>query len=86
MTTADWAITISLASLALSIAGFIWNVWSKFIYPKARLRVGISNRIAFGEGWDHNPESICLSVVNHGPGEVTLDNTVARPRRRWLGL
>jgi hypothetical protein len=48
MTIADWAIIILLASLALSVAGFVWNVWSNFIYPKARLRVGISNRIAIG--------------------------------------
>lgn len=86
MTTADWAIIISLGSLAVSIAGFVWNIWSKFIYPKPRIRVGMSNVIAIGDGWEQTPPCVSLSVVNHGPGEVTLDNALARPRRRWLGL
>jgi hypothetical protein len=36
MTTADWALVISLCSVAVSLAGFVWNVWSKFIYPRAK--------------------------------------------------
>lgn len=38
MTTADWALVISIGSLLISAPGFIWNVWSKFIYPKAKVR------------------------------------------------
>jgi hypothetical protein len=41
MTTADWALIISLCSLLLAMAGFVWNVWSKFIYPKPKVRVSI---------------------------------------------
>ncbi|QOZ09558.1 hypothetical protein [Bradyrhizobium sp. CCBAU 51765] len=34
MQTADWALIIGVFSLVVSAAGFLWNVWSKFIYPK----------------------------------------------------
>jgi len=39
MQTADWALVIGLFSLVVSVASFIWNVWSKFIYPKPVVRV-----------------------------------------------
>ena len=41
-TTADYALVISLFSAVLAVASFGWNVWSKFIYPKAKLRVRVS--------------------------------------------
>ncbi|WP_218961084.1 hypothetical protein [Ruegeria sediminis] len=83
MTTADWAIIISMASLAVSIAGFVWNIWSKFIYPKPKVRVGMSNKIAIGDGWEPAPRCISLSAVNHGPGEITIHSAIARPRWKW---
>jgi hypothetical protein len=39
MQTADWALVISLCSAGVSLASFIWNVWSKFIYPKPVVQV-----------------------------------------------
>jgi|LGOV01.1.fsa_nt_gb hypothetical protein len=42
MTTADWAIVISLCALAVSAGSFIWNVWSTFIFPKAKVNVWAS--------------------------------------------
>lgn len=41
MTTADWALVVSFFSIAIAFASFIWNVWSKFIYPKPRLQLHI---------------------------------------------
>ena len=43
MTTADWALVISLCSFAVALAGFVWNVWSKFMALIA-LVVGIVSR------------------------------------------
>ncbi|MCE8508583.1 hypothetical protein KBY28_08995 [Ruegeria pomeroyi] len=40
-TTADYALIISLCSLFLALASFIWNIWSKFIFPKPRIRVRV---------------------------------------------
>jgi hypothetical protein len=50
MTTADWALVISILSALLSFAGFVWNVWSKFIYPKPDLRVHFSMMGFIGDG------------------------------------
>jgi hypothetical protein len=36
MTTADWALVISICSAIVSLASFVWNVWSKFVYPSRR--------------------------------------------------
>ena len=41
MTTADWALAVSLFSFVVALAGFVWNVWSKFIYPRAKVRAYI---------------------------------------------
>lgn len=38
-TTADYALIISLFSLFFAFAGFVWNIWSKFIFPKPKVRV-----------------------------------------------
>lgn len=81
MTTADWAIVISLGSLTISVVGFIWNVWSKFIYPKPRVETSISIMKPMGPGWDNAPSAVCISATNHGPAEVTLHTVVAR--KRW---
>jgi hypothetical protein len=70
MTTADWALVVSLCSMAISLAAFIWNIWSKFIYPKPRVQVSV----AFMTWVGSDPkENVCsLSATNHGPIAVTL--------------
>lgn len=85
MTTADWAIIISLGSLTLSLAGFVWNIWSKFIYPKPSVKVEIASAFAVGGPHGPPPECVSLSAVDHGPGEVQLQTAVALPRRSWFG-
>ena len=42
MTTADWALVISLCSAAISLAALAWNIWAKFIFPKPTVRVSFS--------------------------------------------
>ncbi len=54
MTTADWALVISICSAFLALASFIWSVWSKFIYPKARVETTFSimeTQSVDGRGW-----------------------------------
>jgi hypothetical protein len=66
MKTADWALAISICSAALSLFTLMWNVWSKFIFPKPRLVVGFSLQGVFDQrGW-HDP-FLTLSITNHGP-------------------
>lgn len=79
MTVADWAFVISICSAAISLAGFIWNVWSKFIYPKPKVRVGFSYVIILHPNdRSQDYELLCLSATNHGPGDATLTHALVR--------
>lgn len=71
MQTADWALVISLCSAAISLAGLAWNVWSKFIYPKPRVRVSFTMMTLMQLGRE-NQRVLSLSATNMGPSEVTL--------------
>ncbi|MGO6968987.1 hypothetical protein [Rhizobium leguminosarum] len=77
MTTADWALIISLLSFCVSLAGFVWNVWSKFIFPKARVQVHFSVNILIQEG-EPDHEMLVLHATNFGPGEITLHTAIGR--------
>lgn len=90
MNTADWALVISICSAAVSLAGFVWNVWSKFIYPKPALKVHLSMMGSIGDGPWRDP-FLNLSITNHGPIACTithaiidLDDPVKRKRVRGL--
>lgn len=83
MTTADWAIIISFGSLAISVASFIWNVLSKFIHPKPKVRVSFSTMAMFPSP-PGSPSFLSLQATNHGPGDVTLHMAMARSRRGRL--
>lgn len=82
MTTADWAFIVSLVSLLTSIGGFVWNVWSKFIFPKAKVRSSIAV-ISVVDGGEISHRAISLSATNYGPGVVTLHTVVGRERKSW---
>lgn len=85
MTTGDWALIISLCSFAVALGSFIWNVWSKFIYPKPQIRVTFQASIIFHPGSsDHQQEFLSLNATNHGPGDVTLHSAVVYHRKeKW---
>ncbi|RYZ63621.1 MAG: hypothetical protein EOP09_17355 [Proteobacteria bacterium] len=82
MTTSDWALVISLLSMLIAMGSFIWNVWSKFIFPKPRLQVSfmVMETIPPLPNLEH---LLCLSATNHGPGEVVIQLAVARRKRPW---
>ena len=85
MTTADWALVISLFSFLVSLAGFIWNVWSKFIYPKAKVRAYIAVMLIFDRNGIH-AKTIRLSATNYGPTDITLQSQYAKRRQGFLRL
>jgi len=77
LTTADWALLISICSFAVSLAAFVWNVWSKFIYPKAKVRT--LARVVFLVPRSENQNNfIDLTATNFGPTEITLHASIAR--------
>jgi hypothetical protein len=76
MNTADWALIISICSAVVSLAGFVWNVWSKFIYPKPKVRVSFAMVQIIELDSDDIPSVLRLSATNMGPSEVTLSNVL----------
>src|SRR6266404_9686118 len=74
MTTADWALVISICSAIVSLVSFVWNVWSKFIYPKPTVRVHFAMlTIMHPHGSSEDDyEVLSLSATNMGPIETTL--------------
>lgn len=85
MTTADWALLISLLSASVSAASFIWNVWSKFIYPKAKVRTSFSVMNVISNA-GQSPPFLNLNATNYGPGAVTLHAAVIRPKEEQGSL
>lgn len=83
MTTADWALIISLVSAMMAVASFVWNVWSKFIYPKATVRVAISV-VSFIPDDQGIGQFITVRATNYGPGPVTLHTLMTRQRAAGL--
>ncbi|WP_430250639.1 hypothetical protein [Neorhizobium sp. DAR64860/K0K1] len=79
MTTADWAFVVSLLSFVVSLAAFVWNVWSKFIYPKPKVQISFFSGFVMGDGFE-GLEMLTLSATNYGPGQVTLHLAVGRTR------
>jgi hypothetical protein len=81
MTTADWALVISLFSLLVAMASFVWNVWSKFIFPKPS--IAVSFMLMRVHNSDPIHRYLSLNVTNFGPGDITIDCAVVRPIRPW---
>jgi hypothetical protein len=87
VTTADWALVISICSAVVSLAGFVWNVWSKFIYPKPRVDVHLSMVTVFYPRGPRDPDPVRvvqLSATNMGPAEVTLRSALVMFWPRWF--
>jgi hypothetical protein len=72
VTTADWALVISICSAAVSLASFVWNVWSKFIYPKPAVRVSFQMMRVVTPGHSVDEQILTLIATNMGPAQVTL--------------
>lgn len=84
MTTGDWALVVSIFSFVVSLGGFVWNVWSKFIYPRAKVRAYIGIYLIMdGEGSPAR-KFIQLSATNYGPTEITLHSHQAKRRQGFL--
>jgi hypothetical protein len=89
MSVADWALVISLCSAAVSLASFVWNVWSKFIYPKPQVVVSFSFMTMLVPAAERHlltrseNNALALSATNHGPIEVTLNSVVGAGGFCW---
>lgn len=88
MDNSDWALIISLISFLLALASFVWNIWSKFIYPKPKVLVSASVMSPFGDHVAHMPDCVALHITNFGPADVVITCPVHRQRTgkflRWI--
>ncbi|WP_425989932.1 hypothetical protein [Brevundimonas sp. TWP2-3-2] len=71
MTTADYALIISIVSVFIAIASFVWNVWSKFIFPKPKASASAGIFMMYTDAGSSN-QHLAVTFTNHGPGELTL--------------
>lgn len=84
MTTADWALVLSIFSFAVSLAGFVWNVWSKFIYPRAKVRAHIAVMLILDGDGSPPRRTITLTATNYGPTDIQLRGHQAKRRQGFL--
>jgi len=83
MTTADWAIIISLASFVLALSSFAWSVWATFIHPMPKARVSFQIvRTVGGQPQRVHKEAVQFSITNLGPNAMVVSQVVARTRHR----
>jgi hypothetical protein len=90
MNTADWALVISICSAFVALLSFVWNVWSKFIYPKPTLVVGFTLQNILDANGLSGP-FLNLSITNHGPVACTVTHSFVEIynglfRRARIGL
>ena len=77
-TTADYALILSLFSIVLALASFVWNVWSKFIFPKPKLETYAGYFVSGNPTASETDHYIMLTVVNHGPMSATVKLLIGR--------
>lgn len=85
MSTADWALIVSLCSMAIALASFVWNVWSKFIFPKGKVDVGFAVMTTYSRDGVKGQSAVSITATNLGPNQVTVYCAIARGKRRRLG-
>ena len=73
----------NLVSFGVSVAAFLWNIWSKFIYPKAKVRVYAGIFETFTPGIGKGASFINMTATNFGPGEITLTHAVVHEPKAW---
>lgn len=82
MTTADYALIVSICSGVVALGSLGWNIWSKFIYPKPRLRARFA-AVVMLDGQQPAPRFLSLTLTNHGPIECTVHSVHAAFARKW---
>jgi hypothetical protein len=88
MTTSDYALIMSLASIVISIVALLWNIWQKFLFVKPTLQVsfGIGDIMQSATATSlarSGRRLLVLSVTNMGPGPVVLYACIAQSKGCW---
>jgi hypothetical protein len=90
MTTADYALITSIASIFISILAFVWNILQKFIYVKPQLQVSFRVARVYQPREDTDQwisptdlKLLSMTVTNMGPGASKLYACIVRTREHW---
>lgn len=84
MTTSEYALIVSIASIFVSFGALLWNVWQKFLFVKPALQVSFGVwRIVQPGAPGHNRRLLHLSVTNMGPGPIILSACAAASKKHW---
>jgi hypothetical protein len=82
MGTVEFALVISGVALTVGIGNLIWNIWSKFIQPKPRIKIGFAvMMIAVEYDGVLARQAICISATNFGPNDVVINGVVGLSKR-----
>ena len=84
MSNADIALLISGVSLAISLAGFVWNIFKEFIYVKPKLAVAFAVYQIIRPGRSTPREVLGIAVTNMGPGPAIIHSCIIRFWRGWI--
>ena len=85
LTTADYALIVSIASLAVALCSLSWNIVLALRVDRARLDVTIRPMTLLGVG-ERSLRVIEVCATNVGKRPTTLNSlwlAINRPQRRW---
>lgn len=86
LTTADYALIVSLTSVLIALGSLVWNVWSKWIYPTPKIRVQFAVIQLLHQGQaGEPPRFLSLTMTNFGPTETTIQHIDVKFKPRKFG-
>jgi len=88
MTTSDYALFMSFASIVISIVALLWNIWQKFLFVKPSLQVSfgvwhIMQAVTTALLARSSRSLLVLTVTNMGPGPLVLYACIAKSKAHW---
>jgi hypothetical protein len=87
MTTADYALIVSIGSAGISLVALLWNVWQKYIFVRPSLQVSfgvfrVFHPAGLGQPVVPGEQLLSMGVTNVGPGPAVIHSCVGRSRRQ----
>lgn len=69
--------------MAIALGSLVWNIWSKFIYPKPKARAYI-NLMSLMPNPKNLPKVAQFTITNYGPGFITAHSIYVRINNGWF--
>lgn len=76
-TTADYALIVSICSAVFSFFALVWNIYSKFMLPKGKLKLWLFRS-------ELDDPSYYIEAVNNSPVEIIVRYPIILERKRNL--